>query len=147
VRPIAPIRIRIRARAVPERAWAAITEPERVAAWFTAASPVGAVGDRYRLDFGGGSIVEGAITALIPGRSFSYAWAWVEGDGGPRSTGPRTQVTWVVRPLASGGAEVELLHEGWTTSGTGAQARDDHQAYWAGYLEDLRAYLDGVGAG
>ena len=147
VPPIAPIRIRIRSRAVPGLAWAAVTEPDRVAAWFTSATPLGAVGDPYRLDFGDGSVVEGSVTAVVPDRSFSHTWAWADGPAGDRATGPRTLVTWVVRPLAAGGAEVELLHEGWTEAGTGAQTRDDHEAYWRGYLDDLRAYLDTAAAG
>lgn len=145
--PITPVRLRIRTRAVPALAWAFVTEPDRIATWFTTASALGAVGSPYRLDFGGGSAVEGRVTALVPDASFSHTWRWAEGEGaGAGGAGPTTLVTWIVRPLAAGGSEVELLHEGWREAGLDRQARDDHEAYWRDYVEDLRAGLEAAAA-
>jgi len=103
VAPVAPIRLVIRAPVPAEVAWAYVTDPDRVEEWFTAASPVGAVGESYVLDFGEGSVVQGAIVELEPGRRFAHRWAWLDAE-----PGQETLVTWVVRPLEDGGAEIEL---------------------------------------
>ena len=137
--PIAPIRLSVRTAASPATAWAAVTEPDRIAAWFTDASELGGVGDPYRLDFGEGSVVEGVVTALEPGRGFSHTWTWAGPDAAP--PGP-TLVSWSVRPLEGGGAEVELLHDGWSEAGADDAIRDDHEAYWSGYLDDLLVLLE-----
>jgi uncharacterized protein YndB with AHSA1/START domain len=62
--------------------WAALTVPERVAAWFATASPLGAVGALYTLDFGDGSIVDGELRELVRGHRFAYRL-----EGGPGSRG------------------------------------------------------------
>jgi uncharacterized protein YndB with AHSA1/START domain len=54
--PLEPIRLSIETPADPETAWQAISDPDRVAEWFTDASPVGGVGDPYRLDFGDSAV-------------------------------------------------------------------------------------------
>jgi len=43
--PLEPIRLSIETPADPETAWQAITDPDRIAEWFTDASPLGGVGD------------------------------------------------------------------------------------------------------
>lgn len=134
---IAPIRLTVETRAGPERAWAYLTEPEHVAEWFTEAVEIGRVGDLYRLDFGEGTIVEGTVVALDPGRLFSHQWAWTDVE--PRTP---TLVTWRVEPRPGGGATVELLHDGWAEAGADTAIRDDHEAYWSGYLDDLRDILE-----
>ena len=117
----------------PEVAWAYLTMPEHVAEWFTDASEVGEVGSPYRLDFGEGSVVEGPVVALDPGRTFAHRWAWLDAE--PRQ---ETLVTWTIRPRESGGSELELVHSGWDEAGADVAIRDDHEAYWSGYLDDLR---------
>lgn len=137
ITPVAPIRLLVRAPVGPEVAWAYITDPARVEEWLTAASPVGAVGDSYVLDFGEGSVVQGTIVALETGRRFSHRWAWLDIE--PRQ---ETLVTWLVRPLDDGSTEIELVHEGWAEAGADDAIRDDHEAYWSGYLDDLRDLLE-----
>ncbi len=123
----------------PADAWATITDPERIAEWFTEASPLGVVGHDYRLDFGDGSVVEGEVLAVDPGRSFAYAWRWA---GSPPTE--TTRVTWSVEPRHAGAAAtIRLVHDGWAAAGLEGSARDDHDGYWAGYLEDLEAVLAG----
>jgi len=133
-----PIVLEIETPAPPADAWAALTVPERVADWFTDASPLGAVGTAYRLDFGEGSVVEGLVTELDPGRRFAYTWAWVDAE-----PGQQTIVGWTVDPLDDGGSRITLVHDGWSEAGLDASARDDHEGYWIGYLEDLAAVLEG----
>ena len=137
--PISPIRLTIRTTADMARAWEYLVDQDRVEEWFTTASPLGVVGDIYRLDFGEGSVVEGSITALDPGRRFAYRWAWIDAE--PRQ---ETLVTWTLRPSDSGGAEIELVHDGWDEAGADSVQRDDHEGYWSGYLDDLRDLLEEV---
>jgi len=132
-----PIVLEIETAAQPAEAWAAVTVPERIAEWFTDASPLGSVGTAYRLDFGDGSVVEGVVTELEPGRRFAHTWAWADAE-----PGQETVVSWSVEPLADGGSRITLVHEGWSEAGLDASARDDHEGYWIGYLEDLEAVLE-----
>ena len=138
---VKPIRLVIRTRVSPEVAWNFVTDPVLVEEWFTSASPVGEVGDPYRLDFGEGSVVEGPIVEVEPGRRFAHRWAWLDDE--PRQ---ETLVTWVVKPAETGGSEIELLHEGWDEAGADEAIRDDHEAYWSGYLDDLRDLLEDLPA-
>lgn len=132
-----PIVREIETASSPAEAWAALTDPDRVAEWFTAASPVGQVGAPYRLNFGDGSVVEGVVMALEPGHHFAHTWVWV--DAVPRQ---ETVVSWTVEPLAGGGARVKLVHDGWAEAGVDQASRDDHAGYWSGYLDDLVAMLE-----
>jgi uncharacterized protein YndB with AHSA1/START domain len=129
---VAPIDFRIATTASPADAWIAITDPARVAEWFTDATALGAVGSPYRLDFGDGSIVGGVVLAVDPGRSFAHSWRWEGSD--ERET---TTVTWSVEPRGDGGSSIRLVHDGWDEAGLDAEARDDHEGYWTSYLDDL----------
>lgn len=131
-----PIVLEIETPASTREAWAALTEPSRIAEWLTDASALGAVGDAYRLDFGDGSVVEGVIRELEPGRRFAHTWAWADAD--PRQ---ETLVTWSVEALPDGGGRVTLVHDGWSEAGADAVTRGDHEGYWTGYLDDLSELL------
>lgn len=134
--PPLPIDRTIRTSASPGRAWAALTDPDDVAGWLTEASRVGRVGDPYRLDFGDGSVVAGVVVELEPGRTFSHTWSWVGAEDHEE-----TLVAWTVAPGEDGGAEIRLVHDGWSEAGLDHSTRDDHDGYWIGYLEDLAAFL------
>ena len=140
---IEPIRLAIEIRADPSRVWAHITEPELVSRWFAEASPLGAVGQTYRIDFGDGSIVEGRIVEVVPGRAFAHEWAWLDAEPGLAAP---TVVRWEVAESPGGGSEVRLVHEGWTEAGADEALRDDHESYWSAYLDDLQALLDETAA-
>lgn len=133
-----PIDRSIRTIADLETAWRTISEPERVVLWFTDVSPLGPVGSPYRIDFGDGSVVAGTVVAIEPGRRFAHTWAW-EGAV-PAEV---TRVEWSVAPQPDGGSVVRLVHDGWETAG-GETARDEHDGYWAGYLDDLSDVLGGA---
>ncbi len=139
-RVLPPIVLEIETAAPPDEAWAALTVPERIAEWFTDASPLGSVGTAYRLDFGDGSVVEGVVTELEPGRRFAHTWAWTDAE-----PGQETDVSWSVEPLEGGGSRVTLVHAGWTEAGLDESARDDHEGYWIGYVDDLAAVLANAG--
>jgi uncharacterized protein YndB with AHSA1/START domain len=131
-----PIVVEIETPASAGEAWSALTEPDRIAEWFTEASPLGAVGDPYRLDFGDGSVVEGVVREVEPGHRFAHTWAWADAE--PRQ---ETLVTWSVEALPDGGGRVTLVHDGWSEAGADAATRGDHEGYWSGYLDDLTALL------
>jgi len=131
-----PIVLEIVAAVPADDAWTALTDPVRVADWFTDVTPLGAVGDPYRLDFGDGSMVEGTVTIVEPGRRFAHTWAWV--DAAPRQ---ETIVTWTVESLDIGGTRITLVHDGWSEAGADEAMRDDHEGYWSGYLDDLAEIL------
>jgi uncharacterized protein YndB with AHSA1/START domain len=132
---VAPIELVVETGADPATAWRTLTDPELVTLWFTDASGLGGLGTQYRPDFGDGSLVEGEVLALEPGRSFAYAWAWSGAEAGET-----TRVTWIVEPHL-GGSRIRLVHDGWDEAGLDASARDDHEGYWTGYLDDLRDIL------
>ena len=134
---VPPIDLAIDVPVPPAEAWRAITDPARIADWFTDASALGAVGSPYRLDFGEGSIVGGTVVAVDPGRSFSYTWHWDGTDD--RET---TQVTLTVEPGLAGASRIHLVHDGWADADLDAGARDDHEGYWSGYLDDLLGILE-----
>jgi uncharacterized protein YndB with AHSA1/START domain len=134
---VPPIDLAVDTRVAPADAWRAVTNPARIAEWFTDASALGAVGSPYRLDFGEGSIVGGTVLRVDPGRSFAHTWHW---DGATESE--TTTVTWSVEALPGGGSRIRLVHEGWDEAGLDAGARDDHEGYWTGYLDDLRDVLE-----
>jgi uncharacterized protein YndB with AHSA1/START domain len=135
-RGVPPIELAIATSARPETAWETITAPERIALWFTEASPLGPVGSRYRLDFGDGTIVSGQVLALEPGRRFAHSWAWEGADPGEVTT-----VEWIVEAIPAG-SRVRLVHDGWEAAGLATQDRDEHESHWTGYLDDLRDILD-----
>jgi uncharacterized protein YndB with AHSA1/START domain len=134
---VPPIVLALDTRADPVTAWRTITEPERIGLWFTEASPLGEPGSAYRLDFGDGSVVTGVVTAHEPGVRFGHTWAW-EAD----EPGDTTHVEWRVEALPEGGSRITLVHDRWTEAGSNTAARDDHEAYWSGYLNDLRDILE-----
>lgn len=135
--PIPPIEREVVVPVSAATAWAALTDPERVASWFTDAIPLGAVGDEYRLDFGDGSVIEGVIESLDAGHAFGFSWRWA---GAPPSE--QTHVRWTVDgPTDGASSTIRLVHDGWAEAGLDRSARDDHDGYWTGYLEDLAAVL------
>jgi len=132
-----PIVLSIETPADRDVAWEALTDPDRVAEWFTDASPVGRAGDDYRLDFGD-SAVQGSIVEVDRGRRFSHTWRWEASE--PED---ETLVTWTVEALPKGGSRISLEHAGWPTTTPDDTSREDHQGYWRAYLEDLGALLAG----
>lgn len=136
-RSIAPIHLARRVRAARSAAWATITEPELVGQWFARVTPLGKVGDPYRIDFEDDSAVVGTVLSVDPGRRFAYSWQW-EGDASRAAT----RVTWAVEPMSTGGTRIVLEHDGWADAGLSAADRDDHAGYWTAYLDDLRELLD-----
>jgi uncharacterized protein YndB with AHSA1/START domain len=138
---IAPLTLRAEVSTDPAATWAALTEPAIVERWFTKATPVGAVGDAYVLDFEGDDTMRGAILEVVPGERLVYSWGW--GDTAPAQ---RTRVTWTLA-TSQDGTLVTLTHGGWTEAGLVAADRDEHARYWEGYLAALVELGDELAAG
>lgn len=133
---VQPMVIRAELATDRDATWAALTDPSVVERWFTHATPVGPVGSEYTLDFGDSHVMHGEILEIVPGERLVYSWGW--GETPPAG---RTRVTW---ELSRGeeGALVTLTHDGWTAAGLTAKDRDEHAAYWEGYMAALVAMTD-----
>ena len=130
-RSLAPMVLRAEVSTDRAVTWEALTDPDLVERWFTRATPVGAVGAPYTLDFGDGDTMHGAILEVVPGERLAYSWGWGETD-----PGARTRVMWALEP-GEDGTLVTLTHGGWTEAGLGAPERDEHAHYWEGYVAAL----------
>jgi uncharacterized protein YndB with AHSA1/START domain len=135
---IDPTVIRAELSTDPSATWEAITDPAIVERWFTKATPVGAVGDPYSLDFGAGDDrMTGEIIDVVPGHSLTYSWGW-----GQTPAEQRTRVTWDLDPLTDGGTLLTLTHGGWAEAGLAAVDRDAHEEYWEQYVAALVEVTD-----
>jgi uncharacterized protein YndB with AHSA1/START domain len=131
----APIILSIETPADPEMAWEALTDPDRVAEWFTDISPIGVVGDPFRIDFGD-SAVDGVVVDLQESHRFAHTWRWEGADADEQ-----TLVSWTVEAVGDDGTRISLEHTGWPATTADDTTRDDHAGYWQAYLEDLEALL------
>jgi uncharacterized protein YndB with AHSA1/START domain len=137
---IAPLVLRAEVSTDPAATWAALTDPAIVEQWFAKATPVGAVGDTYEIDFGD-DVMRGAILEVAPGERLAYSWGW-----GETAPAQRTRVTWTIA-TSQDGTLVTLTHDGWTAAGLAAADRDEHARYWEGYLAALVELGDELAAG
>jgi uncharacterized protein YndB with AHSA1/START domain len=115
----------------PEKVWAALTIPERIADWF--GSPVEIdlrVGGKYLVLFphGNDDLVEGTITACDPPRLLQMEWFGTAGD---------TVVRWELTPQA-GGCRLVFHQTGlnawWFLGGA---------AGWRGFVDDVVSVAQG----
>jgi uncharacterized protein YndB with AHSA1/START domain len=128
---VAPMVIRAELATDRDATWAMLTDPGLVERWFTHATPVGPVGSAYVLDFGDGDTMRGEILEVVPETRLVYSWGW--GDTAPAA---RTRVAWDLAP-GEDGTRVTLTHDGWADAGLTAKDRDEHAAYWEGYVAAL----------
>ena len=132
-----------RINAIPEKVYAAWTDPEKIARWFgpaeVKAGSVQAdidlrVGGRYRISFEAGDgeyfQVGGVYREVIPGARIAFSWAWY-------STPEReSQVTVSLQP-DGGGTLLTLHHEQFFDEA----ARDGHGRGWNDLFDKLEEYL------
>jgi uncharacterized protein YndB with AHSA1/START domain len=133
---LAPMVIRTELATDRDATWAALTDPAIVERWFTRATPVGAPGAAYELDFGDGDVMRGEILEVAPGERLAYTWGW-----GETTPAARTRVSW---ELSAGqdGMLLTLTHGGWSEAGLTAKDRDEHAGYWEGYVAALVEMTD-----
>ncbi len=138
---LAPMVIRAELATDRDATWAALTDPALVEQWFTRATPVGAPGAAYELDFGDGDVMRGEVLEVAPGARLVYSWGW-----GETPASERTRVAWDLAP-GEDGTLVTLTHSGWTEAGLTAKDRDEHAAYWEGYVAALVEMTDDAVSG
>jgi uncharacterized protein YndB with AHSA1/START domain len=131
-----------RINAIPEKVYAAWTDPKKLAHWFgpaqVKAGSVRAdidlrVGGRYRISFESGdgeySQVGGVYREVTPNARLAFSWAWY-------TTPEReSQVTVSLHP-DGGGTLLTLHHEQFFNEA----ARDGHARGWAELLDKLEKY-------
>ena len=132
-----------RINAIPEKVYAAWTDPEKIAQWFgpshVKAGSVQAeidlrVGGRYRISFesedGEYSQVGGVYREVTPNARVAFSWAWY-------TTPEReSQVTVSLQP-DGGGTLLTLHHEQFFNEA----ARDGHARGWTDLFDKLERYL------
>jgi uncharacterized protein YndB with AHSA1/START domain len=129
--------------AIPEKVYAAWTDPEKIARWFgpaqVKAGSVQAdidlrVGGRYRISFESGDgeyfQVDGVYREVTPNARIAFSWAW-------HTTPERqSQVTVSLRP-DGGGTLLTLHHERFFDEA----AREGHARGWNDLFDKLEKYL------
>ncbi len=133
---VAPMVIRAELATDRDATWETLTDPTLVERWFARATPVGPAGSAYTIDFGDADVMHGEILEVVPGERLVYSWGW-----GQTPAARRTRVTWELSP-GEDGTLVTLTHDGWTPAGLTARDRDEHAAYWEGYVAALVAMTD-----
>ena len=121
-----------RISASPERVWAAITIPERIADWFATADVQieMRLGGAYRLRFGNeGPYAEGEITAFDPPRLLEHTW--------PNPPDPPGRVRYEIEPDVDG-CVLRLSNFGVAAAWIGSLAG------WHIFLDAVEPSLEGV---
>ena len=85
-------------------------------------------------------MVEGVVRRVEPGRRFAYTWAWTDLE-----PSHETLVTLGGRAARGRGQPGRRSSTAaGPRPGVDEATRDDHEAYWSGYLDDLAAILAGT---
>jgi len=125
-----------------EDVWAAITEAQRIAAWWgdyvsLEARPGGAFRETWRDETGREVITAGTVDAVDPPRRLSLRWKDADWP-------VETQVTFRIDRDGDGVA-LTLIHEGWGRfPKDGAALRQAHDAGWRHHLDNLADLLGGA---
>lgn len=115
----------------PETVWTALTQPESLARWLTAAQVEPRVGGRFHLDFHSGqSIIDGRITRWEPERLLEYSWPEKNANGD-------SLVRWELSPVGAG-TRLVLTHR---LDAGGDLA--DFASGWHWHLDALDKALEG----
>ena len=125
------VRFERRLPAPPADVWAALTEPERIAAWLTDASFDPRQGGAVVFDFGDGGRCTGTVSVWDPPAVLEYGWDFPDEE--------HSVVRWEL--VADGdGTRLTLTHRllrPVTTPGYGAG--------WHAHLDQLAGHLSGTG--
>jgi uncharacterized protein YndB with AHSA1/START domain len=133
-----------RFRAPVENVWAALTAPDRVAAWLGAPVQIEAVaGGAYAVALNGESTMDGRIVECEPYRRLAIVWHETsDGAGLPYATRPddTSLVTFDLEPAAEGGTRLVFTHQyirdGDIMAGFGAG--------WHALLDALETHVDNL---
>lgn len=118
--------------AAPSDVWSAITQPDRLTAWFGRASGEFALGGTWTLTWDTGA-ASGTVTECEPNERLVTTWRW---DFEPDA--PESSVTVELVGLAGGGTLVTVAQRDCTAPGTGCGAG------WYAHLNGLDRHLSGA---
>ena len=121
-----------------ETVWAAITDPKKIAQWFTQMDIEAEVGAPYKLFHEGKVAVTGEVLEVVPPERFSYTWI-VSG------TTACTVVTWSLFEREAGLAtELVLGHKGLLAYGDSAPSMmANFSQGWESCVAKLGEHLQG----
>lgn len=113
-----------------EKVWAALTTPERLAAWLALSEIEMKVGGVIRLDWHGHNAMEGRVVALNPPHTFAWTWP----------IGGRDTVVRFDLEADGDGCNLTLTHSGLNPApGMGSGVR----AGWHAHLEGFADAMEG----
>lgn len=131
------------------RVWAALTEPDQLAAWFatpTYALEAGGSGMlRFRVDDGNEEENRVEVVAVEPPHRFAFRWRSHGDDPAiPLAETPNTLVE-ITLSDAPGGTRIRVVESGFAAlpEDIGATALRDNTRGWGEVLGSLATYLDG----
>lgn len=126
--PTVTVRFERGVQASPEEVWAALTEPQLLAAWLAEAEFEATVGGKVHLVWPGQGEMHGAVTVLRAHGELEYSWHEPSGS---------SLLRFEVEP-AQGGSTLRLLH-----FGTSPKDAPGFGAGWQSHLEALDLVLAG----
>jgi uncharacterized protein YndB with AHSA1/START domain len=130
-----------RIKASPAKVWAAITQPDLMMQWWgpdagptlsvvADVRPGGRFSVVFRLLNGDEHNPTGIYQTVVPDKTLAFTWDF------PGAPEPESLVTFRLEPL-DGGTELTLTHEQLPDE----EARQSHEAGWAGLLDKLPVFL------
>ena len=140
--PLDPILIQVTIPLPPPMIYAALVEPEKVAAWLARSASIEArVGGRYDLTFDDEPNFEsrGEVTHLTADTDLGFTWQPppLYADG----VGPGPSQVYVRLQESPEGIDVTLEHSAWPGTPAGEEARSFHFHFWD---ERLRRFKDSL---
>jgi uncharacterized protein YndB with AHSA1/START domain len=119
----------------PEQVWEAMATGPGNGAWFVPGEIEPRVGGKFGLDFGGGVVTTGEVTAWDPPRNISY----LERDWAPGAPPVATEITIIGR--SGGHCLMRMVHSLFTTSDDWDDQVEGFEKGWPSFFEVLRIYL------
>jgi uncharacterized protein YndB with AHSA1/START domain len=129
--------LRIRAR--PETVWRYWTDPKRMCEWWGSAAELDPrPGGTYRVEMGGGGIMQGEYLELVPHERIVFSFGWEPTEGAPPIAPGSTRVE-ITLTADAGDTVMTMRH-----SGLPLAVADEHRSGWAHFLPRL---ADAVASG
>jgi uncharacterized protein YndB with AHSA1/START domain len=122
--------LRIRAR--PETVWRYWTDPKRMCEWWGSAAELDPrPGGTYRVEMGGGGIMQGEYLELVPHERIVFSFGWEPTEGAPPIAPGSTRVE-ITLTADTGDTVMTMRH-----SGLPLAVADEHRSGWAHFLPRL----------
>ena len=119
----------------PEQIWDVLATGPGYATWFVRGEIEPRVGGKFSLDFGGGVVTQGEVTAWEPHRKFSY----VEREWAPGAPDVATEI--IITARSGDQCLMRMVHSLYTSSDDWDDQVEGFEKGWPAFFEVLRAYL------